>query len=116
MTKVHAEFEGCARVSVTQVAALARKLYAKPGIKYKRTYRPYICPFHLLVDCIPRASVLDVGCGAGLFVLLMARLGRIRSAVGFDADDVAIRAAQNIAAKLLDQTLIRFEKQRVSSM
>jgi 2-polyprenyl-3-methyl-5-hydroxy-6-metoxy-1,4-benzoquinol methylase len=114
VTKVHAEFEGCPGVSVTQVAALARELYhdAKPGIKYKQTYRPYICPFHLLVDCVPRdASVLDVGCGAGLFILLMARLGRIRSAVGFDADGVAIHAAQDVAAKLRDQTPIRFEQQ-----
>ena len=38
MTKVHAEFEGCAGLTVTQVAGLARELYrdAKPGIKYKQ--------------------------------------------------------------------------------
>lgn len=114
MTKLHAEFEGCAGMTATEVAGLARELYrdSKPGIKYKQGYRPYICPFHVLVDYIPRgASILDVGCGAGLFILLMARLGRIQSAVGFDADGSAIHAAQDAAAKLLDRAPIHFEQQ-----
>jgi 2-polyprenyl-3-methyl-5-hydroxy-6-metoxy-1,4-benzoquinol methylase len=94
-------------------AGLARELYgdAETGIKYKQGYRPYICPFHLLVDYVPRgASVLDVGCGAGLFILLLAKLGRIRSAVGFDADDAAIRAARHAAGKLPDRSAIYFER------
>ena len=114
MTEVQSEFQGCAGMTVAQVARLARELYrdAKPGIKYKQAYRPYICPFHLLVDYVPSgASVLDVGCGAGLFILLMARLGRIRSGVGFDADEVAIHAAQDAAAKLLNRAPIYFEQQ-----
>jgi 2-polyprenyl-3-methyl-5-hydroxy-6-metoxy-1,4-benzoquinol methylase len=100
-------------LTVTQVAALVREIYrdAKPSIKYKQGYRPYICPFHLLVDYIPHgASVLDVGCGAGLFILLMARLGRIRSAVGFDANYVAIHAAQDAAAKLINRVPVHFEQ------
>jgi 2-polyprenyl-3-methyl-5-hydroxy-6-metoxy-1,4-benzoquinol methylase len=59
---------------------------------------------------IAGASVLDVGCGAGLFILLMARLGRIRSAVGFDTDYDAIHAAQDAAAKLLNRGPIHFEQ------
>jgi ribosomal protein L11 methylase PrmA len=97
MSQMHVELDGCGGLTVTQVATLAREIYrdSKASIRYKQGYRPYICPFHLLVDCIPRgASVLDVGCGAGLFVLLMATLGRIRSAIGFDEDYVAIHAAQ----------------------
>jgi 2-polyprenyl-3-methyl-5-hydroxy-6-metoxy-1,4-benzoquinol methylase len=99
--------------TVSQTATLAREIYgdAKPSIKYKQGYRPYICPFHLLLDYIPHgASVLDVGCGAGLFILLMAKLGRIRSAVGFDADAIAIQAAQDAAAKLLNRAPIQFEQ------
>jgi len=100
-------------LTVTQVAALVREIYrdAKPSIKYKQGYRPYICPFHLLVDYIPHgASALDVGCGAGLFILLMARLGRIQSAVGFDVDYVAIHAAQDAAAKLINRVPVHFEQ------
>ena len=40
----------------------------------------------------------------------MARLGRIRSAVGFDADYVALHAAQDAAAKLLNRAPIHFEQ------
>jgi len=113
VSKTHVELEGGMGLTVAQVATLARDIYrdAKPGIRYKQGYRPYICPFHLLVDYVPHdASVLDVGCGAGLFILLMARLGRIRSAVGFDADYVAIAAAQDAAAKLSNGApLIHFE-------
>jgi 2-polyprenyl-3-methyl-5-hydroxy-6-metoxy-1,4-benzoquinol methylase len=105
--------DGSAGLTAACAARLARDIYrdAKPDIKYKQGLRPYICPFHLLVDYIPNgASVLDAGCGAGLFILLMAKLGRIRSAVGFDSDYVAIRAAQNAAAKLMDRTPIHFEQ------
>jgi 2-polyprenyl-3-methyl-5-hydroxy-6-metoxy-1,4-benzoquinol methylase len=50
-----------------------------------------------------------VGCGAGLFILLLVHLGRIRSAVGFDADRTAIATAQQIAAHLPNSELIQFE-------
>src|SRR5262245_48780755 len=81
------------RLTATDVVRLARTIYsdAHGGIKYKQMLRPYICPFHILIDLIPReANILDVGCGAGLFILALARLGRIQSAVGFDADQLAI--------------------------
>src|SRR5215467_1338795 len=98
---IHVELGGIG-LTVAQVAMLAREIYrdADRAIKYKQGYRPYVCPFHLLLDQIPQgASVLDVGCGAGLFILLLARLGRIRSAVGFDVDSVSIRAAHGAASR-----------------
>jgi 2-polyprenyl-3-methyl-5-hydroxy-6-metoxy-1,4-benzoquinol methylase len=108
-----AQLDSCIGLTVTQVARLAREIYrdTKPSIKYKQGYRPYICPFHLLIDYIPRgASLLDVGCGAGLFILLLARLGRIRSAVGFDSDYVALHAAHDAAVRFLDRATIHFEQ------
>ena len=98
-------------MSVAETAKLARTVFsdAGGGIKYKQTLRPYICPFHVMMNFIPSgATVLDVGCGAGLFTLMLARLQRIRSAVGFDADAAAIRAAQDIAATLPDGDRIQF--------
>jgi 2-polyprenyl-3-methyl-5-hydroxy-6-metoxy-1,4-benzoquinol methylase len=50
-----------------------------------------------------------VGCGAGLFIALLARLGRIDAAVGFDADRTAVRAAQSITNVLPNPSRIRFE-------
>src|SRR5262245_32403810 len=72
--------------------------------------RPYICPFHILIDLVPpKTNILDVGCGAGLFILVLARLGRIQSAVGFDADQLAIQVARGAAGKLPRSEQIQFE-------
>jgi 2-polyprenyl-3-methyl-5-hydroxy-6-metoxy-1,4-benzoquinol methylase len=95
-----------------QVARLARAIFsdARGAIKYKQRLRPYICPFHVLVDHIPcNATLLDVGCGAGLFISLLAHLGRVQYAVGFDADRSAISAAQDISRTLSNSSRIRFE-------
>lgn len=55
--------------------------------------RPYICPFHLLLPLVPKgASVLDIGCGSGVFLGLLARR-EIRQGVGFDASAPAIELA-----------------------
>jgi 2-polyprenyl-3-methyl-5-hydroxy-6-metoxy-1,4-benzoquinol methylase len=44
-----------------------------------------------------------------LFISLLASLHRIESAVGFDADNAAIQAAQTIATRLPNSSRIRFE-------
>src|SRR5207245_1551598 len=70
-------------LAVQEVAELAREIYARVGtlIRLKQRLRPYICPLHALIEYIPsNANVLDVGCGAGLFIALLGRLGRIQSA------------------------------------
>lgn len=60
--------------------------------------RPYICPFDRLISLVPQGScVLDVGCGAGLFLGLLAADGRITSGHGFDANSVAIDVARKMA-------------------
>jgi 2-polyprenyl-3-methyl-5-hydroxy-6-metoxy-1,4-benzoquinol methylase len=108
MTRDHAR----STLTVANVSALARTIYAdtQSGIGRRQKLRPRICPFHILIDHVPAGvTILDVGCGAGLFILLLARLGRIRSAVGFDADRAAILTAQKIAAQLPNSELIQFE-------
>ena len=65
------------------------------------TLRPYICPFERLIECVPDgAAVLDVGCGAGLFLGLLSATGRHFRGVGFDASGSAIREATAMAAQL----------------
>lgn len=62
------------------------------------TYRPRICPFHRLIEQVPQNStVLDVGCGNGLWLLLLAELGRIRQGIGFDICAEKVRLAQELA-------------------
>lgn len=99
-------------LSVSDVVALVGDLYAdaRGAIKYKQKLRPHICPFHIIALRVPTgASVLDVGCGAGLFILLLRRLGRVRSATGFDASEAAIQTAQKIAARLPNPGRMQFE-------
>jgi 2-polyprenyl-3-methyl-5-hydroxy-6-metoxy-1,4-benzoquinol methylase len=77
------------------------------------TLRPYISPFDRLIECVPEgSSVLDVGCGAGLFLGLLAATGRRFSGVGFDASAGAIRAARAMAGRVKDlgfEADLRFE-------
>lgn len=104
-------------LTVTDVVRLARSIYADAQgvVRHKQTLRPHICPFHVLVSEIPaEASILDVGCGAGLFIFLLVRLGRVRSAVGFDADRAAILTAQEMAARLPNSELIQFERRNAN--
>lgn len=107
MTEIGADL-----TTVPSIASFARALYGqvKSGSAWKQRLRPYICPFHVLVGYVGGgATVLDVGCGAGLFIAILAQLGRIRSALGFDADQRAILTAQKIARHLPNSNSIRFE-------
>jgi 2-polyprenyl-3-methyl-5-hydroxy-6-metoxy-1,4-benzoquinol methylase len=78
----------------------AARLYPQKGVRRTmQVLRPYICPFHRLMDIVPQGSrVLDVGCGAGLFLGLLAASGRIESGRGFDANADAINAARTMAS------------------
>ncbi len=71
--------------------------------------RPRICPFDELLVLVPGgASGLDVGCGAGLFLGLLAHDRRIGSGLGFDADAGAIAVASRL--RLLEPAKVRFER------
>ncbi len=83
------------------LAALAASLYAPASggvlLRLLQQYRPYIAPFEELLPLVPRgARVMDVGCGGGLFLhLLAARVG-LGASVGFDASAGAIAVARSV--------------------
>jgi 2-polyprenyl-3-methyl-5-hydroxy-6-metoxy-1,4-benzoquinol methylase len=86
-----------------EIARLAAALYrdATPFRRFVQRWRSYICPFSPLARQVPAGSrLLDIGCGAGLFVLSLAAAGRIASAVGIDADRGALAAAAAAAGRL----------------
>lgn len=101
-------------------AALSRaagELYAASGtglLGQLQRLRPYICPFGEVISQVPYgARVLDVGCGAGLFLLTLARLGRIGESFGFDSSVAAIAAAKAAQGRLVDPSRVRFEHRAV---
>jgi 2-polyprenyl-3-methyl-5-hydroxy-6-metoxy-1,4-benzoquinol methylase len=80
-----------------------------PGSLFQR-WRPAICPFDALIEQVPRDStVLDVGCGSGLFLGLLAGTGRLRSAMGFDSSAAAIGKAQQMQRRLPEPGRLSFE-------
>jgi len=86
-------------VSAAHLSAVAAKLF--PGGPLIQRLRPYICPFEQLLPFVPPgASVLDVGCGAGLFLGLLAAEGRLGAGVGFDSAPAAIARAQRMRERL----------------
>lgn len=72
-------------------------------------YRPYICPFEALVDRVPAGSrVLDVGCGSGLFLALLAKRARLVQGLGFDVRQAAVRYADSVRTRLPDPSVLTF--------
>jgi 2-polyprenyl-3-methyl-5-hydroxy-6-metoxy-1,4-benzoquinol methylase len=100
------------------LARLARLIYPKVGsaaavMNGRQHYRPYICPFDVLLDHVPAGStVLDIGCGGGLWLRLLEATGRVRAGVGFDASAESIELARRSlpAGPPAD---LRFEHRRV---
>jgi len=85
------------------LSEMARQLYADASlsIRWMQTYRPYICPFEELMPHVPHGSVvLDVGCGAGLFLGLLQACHLISGGFGLDRSAPAIGAAEAMSARL----------------
>ena len=92
------------------VANAAAALYkGVPGSLLQRL-RPYICPFDELIEAVPHgARMLDVGCGSGLFLGLLAAQSQINFGVGFDANPGAIARAEQMRRQQLRPEMLRFE-------
>lgn len=74
--------------------------HAKPLNRFLMTHRPRICPFEELIPLVPSgSSVLDIGCGGGLMLSLLAASGRINRGVGLDTNAAMIRLATDVASR-----------------
>jgi 2-polyprenyl-3-methyl-5-hydroxy-6-metoxy-1,4-benzoquinol methylase len=103
-----------------ELSRQARDLYQQTGVIEVKllSLRPLICPMDAVIGHIPTGSrVLDIGCGAGLMLLLAARAGRLDErdgleSVGFDADARTIDTARSAAARARLAGRVRFEHRR----
>lgn len=94
--------EACTRV--------AKDLYPE-GPFLLRTmahYRPYICPFDVMIDLVPKESeVLDIGCGVGLFLGLLDSAGLVRTGIGIDVSGPAIALGNRLPGALAGRLSFR---------
>lgn len=104
--------------SPTDLHRLARGLFPSGTgsltFRLLQHYRPFICPFDALIPLIPADSrVLDVGCGGGLWLGLLAATGRLAEGVGFDSSTSAISLAQQMRVPASHAGKLRFEHRGV---
>jgi 2-polyprenyl-3-methyl-5-hydroxy-6-metoxy-1,4-benzoquinol methylase len=91
-----------ALLTPAELASIGRKVGAALPLKERllMRYRPHICPFHKLVPHVPQgAQVLDVGCGNGFWLLLLAELGRISHGLGTEISQKKIDTATALASR-----------------
>jgi 2-polyprenyl-3-methyl-5-hydroxy-6-metoxy-1,4-benzoquinol methylase len=90
-------------VGAVQLERIAKDLYTDgPWLMRKMMhFRIRICPYERLIAEIPAGcSVLDIGCGGGLLLALLAGCERLGSGVGFDSSRPAIETAMRMQDKL----------------
>lgn len=100
------------------------RVYASSGLANRvlAALRPLIARFDRLVACLPDdGRVLEIGCGNGVLLVLLHRLGLLGEGVGIDINADAITAARRAArasdlpiefhrgATLLDWTVEQFD-------
>lgn len=97
--------------TAAELSAAARGLFVDGplGLRLLQRYRPYICPLELVLPWVKSGSrVLDVGCGGGLVLGLLASRGRAADGVGFDAAAGPIDVARRMAARAGPRARLEF--------
>jgi len=81
----------------SELSRRARAIYREGSwaARSLQRYRPWICPFDRMLPLIPpNTTVLDVGCGGGLFLFLLATSEVTITGTGVDVSHASIRFAQ----------------------
>jgi 2-polyprenyl-3-methyl-5-hydroxy-6-metoxy-1,4-benzoquinol methylase len=81
------------------LSSFLRKKHPKTGFldKLKVVYRPYICPFSLLLlEVNNRDSVFDIGCGSGQFLLLISEFSGVKKIGGIEIKQELIDNAKSL--------------------
>lgn len=106
------------QITIAEVRAVIREIYTN-GSLFQRLLsigRPSICPFHTLIEQVPPgASILDIGCGSGIFVNLLAHQKRISRGVGFDASPQAIELARGALQEIKTPANVEFQHRAVEA-
>ena len=99
-----------------QLSGMAARSYRQGPLvpRLMTRYRPFICPFELMIARVPSgARVLDAACGGGLFLFLLGTSGNLcprpGASVGFDLSPGSLDLARAAAAHA-GLEMIRFER------
>ena len=96
---------------VLKLARICFALYSNGSFTRRiiQSLRPFICPLDKIIHNVPANSdVLDIGCGAGSLIGLLAKLNLIRSGTGLDIDEKAIADASKMSVYLDKRCEIEF--------
>lgn len=79
--------------------------------RLKIVYRPYICPFdELLLTIKKNASIFDIGCGSGQFLLLAANYNSPKKIKGIEISSDLIENANQLLTPYKKSCEISFEQ------
>lgn len=76
----------------------------------KAIYRPLICPYDRLLNLLPEGQrVLDIGCGTGVFLQLVARYRSPAAIAGLETNDLAVECATKLFLSTKNSVPVRLE-------
>ncbi|WP_213232707.1 cyclopropane-fatty-acyl-phospholipid synthase family protein [Caballeronia sp. NK8] len=79
-------------------------------LRWLSAIRPYVCPYDKLLQFVrDGADMLDVGCGAGSLLAVLAATKKIRRGVGCDVMAPPLESARAAAQRLGAQDMLTFE-------
>ncbi|WP_157696258.1 methyltransferase [Caballeronia temeraria] len=82
-------------------------------LRWLSAVRPYVCPYDKLLQFVRNGGeVLDVGCGAGSLLALLAATKKIRRGVGCDVMAPPLESARAAARRLDAESILTFEHVR----
>lgn len=77
---------------------------------FLKVYRPYICPFDDLLVSVPENSqVLDIGCGSGIFLRMLAEYRKPKSLAGIEINQSLLQIASSSLKRSSNGIPIRLE-------
>ena len=99
--------------TASSLSAIAKEIYTDGSVlmRLMQHYRPYICPFEEIIKELPddfSPNILDIGCGGGLWLGLLAKLNIMNHGIGLDSSKQGIKTAKTMQKNLDNPNKVDF--------